>query len=57
MMRAVSQPMADSPATLNTLAEIQEEMRHMCVPHYDEFHKVVSEHGFIKITIPKKQRS
>ncbi len=51
-----------NPATLEKLAEIQDQMRELCAPqnivtaaHYDEFYKVKQEHGFIKITIPQKR--
>lgn len=54
-----------NPATLEKLAEIQDQMRELCLPQdrgtvtepYDEFYKVKSEYGFIKITIPQKQRA
>lgn len=46
-----------SPSAIAKLGEIQEEMRHMCQPHYDEFHKTTVEHGFVKITIPQKRRA
>lgn len=37
------------------LSEIQQQMVEMCEPRYgyDEFHKVTSERGFVKITLPK----
>jgi hypothetical protein len=44
------------PATVATLNEIQEQMRDMCLPHYDEFYKVTTERGFTKITIPKTRQ-
>ena len=47
---------ADHPSTIAKLEEIQREMRDMCEPHYDEFHKTVADHGFIKITIPRPRR-
>jgi hypothetical protein len=37
------------------LRQIQEQMRDICQPHYHEFHKVTTEHGFTKITIPGKR--
>ena len=55
-MKAVTSRAGLSPASLNRLSEIQEDMRTMCEPHYDEYHKVVVERGFIKITIPKPPR-
>lgn len=45
-----------APATLVRLDEIQQNMRTLCDPHYDEFHKTRVEHGFVTITIPKKTR-
>lgn len=53
--------MLTNPATFEKLAEIQDQMREMCLPRdkaaaqYDEFYKVKSEYGFIKITIPQKR--
>lgn len=38
------------------LNQIQEQMRDMCSPHYDEFYKVTTERGFTKITIPKNRQ-
>lgn len=38
------------------LSQIQEQMRDMCNPHYDEFYKVTTERGFTKITIPKSKQ-
>lgn len=49
-MRKVS----TNPATIDTLETIQEQMREMCRPHYDEFHRVTTERGFTKITLPSK---
>jgi hypothetical protein len=46
---------ANDPASVNKLGEIQQQMRDMCEPQYDEFHKVTNERGFVKITIPKKR--
>ena len=46
-----------NPATIAVLEQIQEQMRDMCVPHYDEFYKVTTERGFTKITIPKANTS
>lgn len=45
--------LSTNPATLDTLEELQQQMREMCRPHYDEFHRVTTEHGFTRITIPK----
>jgi hypothetical protein len=42
--------------SLQRLAEIQEQMRELCEPHYDEYHRVTTEHGFTKITIPQQKR-
>lgn len=47
---------ATPPATLARLDEIQQNMRTLCDPHYDEFHKTRVEHGFVTITIPRKTR-
>jgi hypothetical protein len=55
-MKAVNSRAGMSPASLTRLSEIQEDMRTMCEPHYDEYHKVSVERGFIKITIPKAPR-
>lgn len=46
--------LSTNPATIDMLQAIQEQMREMCRPQYDEFHRVTTEHGFTKITIPKK---
>jgi hypothetical protein len=47
-----------SAANAAMLQLIQEQMRDMCHPQYDEFYKVTTERGFTKITIPKsKQQS
>ncbi len=35
--------------------EIQQQMRDICRPQYDEYYKVTTEHGFTKITLPKKK--
>lgn len=45
-----------APASVDRLSEIQQEMRTMCEPHYDEFHRTRMDHGFVTITIPKKTR-
>ena len=37
------------------LDEIQQQMRDICRPQYDEYYKVTTEHGFTKITLPKKK--
>ncbi len=47
---------AMSPSALARLDEIQQDMRTMCAPHYDEFHKMEVANGFVKITIPRKTR-
>ena len=44
-----------NPATIAVLEQIQEQMRDMCHPHYNEFYKVTTERGFTKITIPKNK--
>ena len=46
---------ANDPAAVNKLSEIQQQMRDMCEPQYDEFHSTTAERGFVKITIPKKR--
>lgn len=38
-----------------TMQEIQEQKADICVPHYHEFYAVTTEHGFTKITLPKKK--
>ncbi len=45
-----------SAANAALLQQIQEQMRDMCHPHYNEFYKVTTEHGFTKITIPKNRQ-
>lgn len=55
-MKAVKTTAAMSPAAMARLDEIQQDMRTMCAPHYDEFHKMQVAHGFVTITIPKKTR-
>lgn len=45
-----------SAANAALLKQIQEQMRDMCNPHYDEFYKVTTERGFTKITIPQNRR-
>jgi hypothetical protein len=46
-----------SARTRETLSEIQQHMRDMCLPQtgaqYDEFYKVTTERGFTRITVPK----
>ena len=37
------------------LRQIQEQMRDICQPHYHEFYKVTTEHGFTKITLPGRR--
>lgn len=54
-MRKIPGRLATNPATVATLQEIQEQMRDMCHTHYDEFYRVTTERGFMKITIPKKR--
>lgn len=54
-MKKVSGHLATHPSTVATLQEIQEQMRDMCESHYDEFYRVTTEHGFTKITIPKRR--
>lgn len=49
-------PTAVTPSALKRLDEIQQNMRSMCEPHYDEFHKMQVAHGFVTITIPKKRK-
>lgn len=45
-----------SPAALKKMEEIQSEMLMMCKPtHYNEFYKVTTERGFIRITVPRKK--
>ena len=46
---------SSQPAAMSRLEEIQQQMRDLCQPHYDEFYKVTTERGFTKITIPKKR--
>ncbi len=55
-MKAVRTTTAVSSSALQRLDEIQQDMRTMCEPHYDEFHKMQVSHGFVTITIPKKKR-
>ncbi len=45
-----------SAANAALLQQIQEQMRDMCNPQYDEFYKVTTERGFTKITIPKNRQ-
>jgi len=45
--------MPTNPSTIAVLEQIQEQMRDMCNPHYNEFYRVTTERGFTKITIPK----
>ena len=47
----------DSAANAALLHQIQEQMRDMCSPQYDEFYKVTTERGFTKITIPKAKQN
>jgi hypothetical protein len=46
----------NSAANAALLRQIQEQMRDMCNPQYDEFYKVTTERGFTKITIPKSKQ-
>lgn len=55
-MTAVKTKTAVTEGDLQRLDEIQQNMRSMCEPHYDEFHKMHIAHGFVTITIPKKTR-
>lgn len=55
-MKTITSPTAVSPQALARLEEIQQDMRTMCEPHYDVFHKMHVERGFVTITIPKKTR-
>lgn len=55
-MKALKTTTAISPTALARLDEIQQDMRTMCEPRYDEFHKMQVANGFVKITIPKKTR-
>lgn len=52
-MKKVSSRKVASPETAAKLQEIQEQMRDVCKPYYDEFYRVTTERGFTKITIPK----
>lgn len=45
-----------SAANAALLRQIQQQMRDMCNPQYDEFYKVTTERGFTKITIPKTKQ-
>lgn len=54
-MRKVTAKIASNPAAVAMLQEIQEQMRDVCEPHYDEFYRVTTERGFTKITIPKRK--
>ena len=54
-MRKVTGRMATNPATIATMQEIQEQMRDVCQPQYDEFYRVTTERGFTKITVPKRK--
>jgi hypothetical protein len=55
-MRKVKNTTALSPAAVARLDEIQQNMRTLCEPMYDEFHKLRVKNGFATITIPKKNR-
>ncbi len=55
-MKTVKTTTAVSPSALARMDEIQQNMRTMCEPHYDEFHKMQIARGFVTITIPKKTR-
>jgi len=48
--------MKKSSAAVEKLEQIQKQMREMCSPHYDEFHKVTTEYGFTTITIPQTRK-
>lgn len=54
-MKIISQKNIPQQAAVEKLDEIQQQMRDMCQPHYDEFYKVTTQHGFVKITIPKNR--
>lgn len=47
----------ESAANAALLHQIQEQMRDVCSPHYDEFYKVTTERGFTRITIPKSKQN
>jgi hypothetical protein len=47
---------AVTPTALRRMDEIQQTMRMMCEPNYDEFHRMEVARGFVTITIPKKTR-
>lgn len=38
-----------------TMSQLQEQMRDVCHPQYNEFYKVTHERGFVGITIPKNK--
>lgn len=48
-------PSVTDAAAAKRLRELQEQMHDVCRPHYHEFYKPVTEHGFTKITLPKKR--
>lgn len=53
---AIAEPSAVTDvAAAQRLREIQEQVQDICRPHYHEFYKSVTEHGFTKITLPKKR--
>lgn len=54
--KSVRPQTAVTPSALKRMDEIQQNMRSMCEPHYDEFHKMQVAHGFVTITIPKKKK-
>jgi hypothetical protein len=56
-MKQVTSQMAENPVTIEKLREIQSDARVITEPHYHEYHRITSERGFIKITIPKRHRA
>lgn len=54
-MKIATKQATASPAAIDRLTEIQEQMQDICRPHYHEYYKVVTERGFVKITIPKSK--
>jgi|GEM_PF-1246968 len=45
----------NSVDAFQTMSQLQEQMRDVCQPQYDEFYKVTHERGFVGITIPKNK--
>jgi hypothetical protein len=54
-MRKVTAKIAGNPEAVAMLRKIQDQMRDICEPHYDEFYRVTTERGFTKITLPKRK--